>query len=99
MDGIVILSWTDFEGDDREIYLRHAAGLMDASAQEPGCLRHVVAADPCSPTAVIAHAHYVDAEALELHVKGEPFEQFLAATRDCRVRAKNANRFEVKKIS
>ncbi|HKS46985.1 MAG TPA: antibiotic biosynthesis monooxygenase [Amycolatopsis sp.] len=99
MDGIVILSWTDFEDDDRVIYLEHAASLMEASAKEPGCVRHVVAPDPHSSTAVIAHAHYVDARAFEAHVAGEPFESFLAATRKCRVRARNTDRFEVKKIN
>lgn len=99
MDGIVILSWTDFEADDREAYLRAAADLVKASGEEPGCVRHVVAPDPTSPTAVVAHAHYRDQRAFEAHLAGAHFERFLAQTKALRVRDKKVDRFEVAKIN
>lgn len=99
MADIIILSWVDFEPGDREIYLAHSDELMAASHSEEGCLRHVMAPDPHSETAVIAHAHYRDSDALDLHVKSEPFAKFLEQTKECRVRERRTDRFEAKQIS
>ena len=99
MTDIIILSWVDFEPGDRELYLAHGDELMAASREEAGCLRHVMAPDPHTDTAVIAHAHYRDIDALNLHVQSEPFTTFLAQTKACRVRERRTDRFEATKLS
>ena len=99
MADIIILSWVDFEPGDRAVYLEHSVELIAASNDEEGCLRHVMAPDPHSETAVIAHAHYRDLEAFDLHVRSEPFARFLAQTESCRVRERRTDRFEATRIS
>ena len=99
MPEIVILSWVDFEPGDRDTYLARSEELMEATRQEEGCLRHVVAPDPHSPTAVIAHAHYRDQAAFDAHLAGEHFVRFLSQTAGCRVRERRTDRFEATRIS
>lgn len=99
MADIIILSWVDFEPGDREIYLAHGNELMAASHDEEGCVRHVMAPDPHSATAVIAHAHYRDPEAFNLHIQSEPFARFLSQVEGCRVRERRTDRFEATQIS
>ena len=97
--GVVILSWIDFEPGDRDVYLEHGKELIAASHQEPGCVRHVMAPDPQSPTAVIAHAHYRDDTAFKEHVQSDAFVRFLFRTESCRVRERNTDRFEATKVN
>lgn len=99
MAGIVILSWIDFEPGDRDIYLQHSSELIAASREEPGCIRHVMAPDPQSPTAVIAHAHYRDDAAFKEHVTSDAFVRFLSRTESCRVRKRDTDRFEAIKVN
>lgn len=99
MSAIVILSWIDFEPGDRDIYLARGNELMDATRHEVGCIRHVMAPDPHSPTAVIAHAHYSDQAAFDAHLRGEHFARFLSQVEGCRVRERKTDRFDATKIN
>ena len=90
---VVILSWIDFAPGDRETYLRAGDAMMRATKGERGCVRHVMAPDPNSPTAVIAHAHYTDQEAFEEHLRGQHFLDFLTAVEGCQVVERWSDRF------
>lgn len=98
LSDIIILGWIDFEGSDRDIWLRHAEELVAATLDEPGCIRHVVVADPHSPTALITHAHYASQEAFDLHVSTEHFKKFAELTKQCRYLVHNVDRFEAKLV-
>ena len=99
MTAIVILGWIDFEPGDRERWLDHSYELTKATLEEPGCLRHVIVADPHSPTALITQAHYVDQAAFDAHAASAHFARFRLATEHCRVRVRNVDRFEARKIN
>lgn len=94
MAEIVILGWTDFEPGHRERWMAHVDALVEASRQEPGVLRYVVLADPKSPTAVVAHEHYADADALEAHRASAHLAEFKAATNGCQIRAHDIVKIE-----
>lgn len=98
MADILIMGWIDFAPGDREIWLAHADTLIEATLNEPGCFRHVVVADPHSPTAVITHAHYASQEAFREHVSSQHFLDFAAATDSCQAITHNVDRFEGKLV-
>ena len=99
MSEIILIGWMDCEPGDRDIWLEHAPELSKATLEEPGCFRHVIAADPHSSTALITHSHYASLEALNEHVKTAHMARFVELTKHCRMHTKRVERFEAKKIS
>ena len=99
MSHIVILGWIDFEPGDRDLWLDNAPALIRATRLEPGCLRHVIVADPDWDTAVITHAHYASEEAFAQHMASEHFQEFRLQTEAARMRDRNVVRFEATPVS
>ena len=99
MTAVLIMGWIDFEPGDRDFWLDNAEELMKATQNEPGCVRHVIVADPFSPTAIITQAHYKSKKAFAEHTKSEHFQRFRQQTEKARVRERKVDRFEGKKVS
>lgn len=96
---VLIMGWIDFEPGDRDLWLDNADELMRATREEVGCVRHVIVADPDSPTAIITQAHYSSVEAFNEHVKSEHFQRFRKQTEHARVRERSVDQFHGTKVN
>jgi quinol monooxygenase YgiN len=98
MPDIVILGELEFVAGHSELWLSHAAELVQATNKEGGCRRYRICASPHSPDGVLFFEWYENADALAAHMASPHFAAFREATSACRLRNSKIDRFEASRI-